>query len=179
MEINKSNVLAIKYKELIKYISQIGDHVDYHWDPDRITIKIQNNAKKDIFFVKLYQSPYAANPEQEYLEVYWRDASVCNYGASHKFHQDTDQKVIFNILLFVITNWKLQNLDFSINEAVHKAIDKALNSKVFIDLFQTKEEQIRAEEQAKVESHLSIDEFRKVIHEELGKISINLKIDSK
>lgn len=179
MEVNISNVLAKKYKELIGYISQIGNDVEYHWDSDRITIKIQNNAKKDILFVKLYQSPYVTNPEQEYLELYWREAFVCNYGMPHKFHQDTDQKVIFNILLFEIINHRLQNLDFSINETVHKAVEKTLSSEAITNFFQTKEEQIRAEERAKIESHLTIDEFRKVINEELGKISINLKIGDK
>lgn len=65
METNIPNVLAKKYKELIKYISQIGNSAEYHWDSDRIIIKVQNNAKEDILFIKLHQPPYAANPEQE------------------------------------------------------------------------------------------------------------------
>lgn len=179
METNIPNVLAKKYKELIKYISQIGNGAEYRWDSDRIIIKIQNNAKEDILFIKLHQSPYAANPEQEYLEIYWREAYVCNYGMPHKFHQDTDQRVIFHILLFEIINRRLQNLDFSINEAVHKVAERALSSEAIINFLRTKEEQIRVEEKAKIESRLSVDEFRKIINKELGKISINLKIGDK
>ena len=179
MEIDIPNIIAKKYKELITYISQIGNYAEYHWDPDRVIIKVQNNDKKVILWVKLHQSPYVSNPEQEYLEVYWRRPDVCNYSAPHLFHESTDQKIMFNILLFEMLNNRLQNMDYDVNDYIQNAVNRALSSEKITNWLKTKEEQIIMEERAKIENHLSIEEFRKVVNEELGKVSINLKIGDK
>lgn len=79
---------------------------------------------------------------------------------------------MFEIILFEITNWKIQNLD----KVIAKTINNTLDSDAISNWLKTKEEQIRMEERAKIENHLSMDDFRQIVREELGKINIQIAL---
>lgn len=86
-----------------------------------------------------------------------------------------DQKVIFNILLFEIINWKLDNIDSFISST----INKALSSEALTTWLNSKEQQIRAEERLAISTHLSSKELARKIKDEINKISVSLKIENK
>lgn len=174
---NKNDINIGKiYKDLITYLSNIGYSSCTNYSEENVFIQLTDaTGNKYLQFRLDYK--YKAYDGYDYnnLQVAWRLLSVSSFSAPHKFPKDMDQRVMFEIILSEITNWKLQNID----KVVTKKVDQLLNSDVITEWLKTKEEQIKIEERAKVENHLSINEFRQVIKEELSKISINLKIGDK
>lgn len=168
--------IGSNYKELIKYFGNVGYSSCTNYTERNVFIQIRDKKGEQYLQVRLdYSRDTVGEYDYNNLQIAWKLLGVTSFSIPHKFPKDMNQKVIFNIILFEITNWRLQHLD----EFIVKTIDKILNSDAITNWLKTKEEQIRIEEKAKIENHLSIEEFRKVVKEELGKISINLKIGDK
>ena len=164
-----------KYDDLIQYFSSLGNSCTNFRETNLFT-QVRNN-NNDVFsqFRIEYSRDVHGRCDYTHIQVSWKLVGLSYFSTPHKFKESTDQKIIFEIIMFEIISWKLQNID----RLITQTITTTLNSETISDWLKTKEEQIRMEERAKIESHLSIDEFRKVINEELGKISINLKIGDK
>lgn len=173
METNALNSVREKYKESLQYISNLGDRFEIICNVNTdATIKVKDYDEKELISVHLYQPINLNRWHQDYLRVSWKIPPKENFGRVDEFHQDMDQKIIFNILLYKIIDWKLSTFDGRFKDI----INSTLNSDTISDWLKTKEEQIRMEERAKIENHLSMNDFRQIVKEELGKISINLKI---
>lgn len=164
------------YKYLIEYLRNVGYTSITNYKDNNVFIQI-NNSKGEQYLQFRLDYHYKGYGEYDYnnLQVAWRLLNISGFSIPHKFPKDMDQRIIFEIILFEITNWKLQHID----ELVKSTINKTLDSEMISNWLKTKEEQIRTEERAKIENHFSIEEFRKVVNEELGKVSINLKIGDK
>lgn len=176
METNTSNSVREKYKELLQYISKLGDRFEIICNVNTdVTIKVKDYDGKELISVHLYQPINLNRWHPDYLRISWKISPKENFGRVDEFHQDMDQKVIFNILLYKVIDWKLSTFD----ERFKDIINSTLNSDTITDWLKTKEDQIRMEERAKIESHLSVEDLKKVIKEELSKVSINLKIGDK
>ena len=164
------------YNELIGYLCNIGYTSTTNYRERNVFIQVRDDKGEQYLQFRLdYPNELITGYDYNNLQVAWRLLGVSPFSPPHKFHRDMDQRVIFETILFEITNWKLQNLD----KVVAKKVNELLNSDTITDWFKTKEEQIRTEERVKIENHLSIEEFRKVVNEELSKVSINLKIGDK
>lgn len=160
------------YKELIDNLSNIGYSSTISYDEKNVFIQVKNSNGERFLQFRLNYSVSYQEYDYEHLQVAWRLLGVSNFSTPHKFHKDMDQKVMFEIILFEITNWKLQNLD----KVITKTISNTLNSNAISNWLKTKEEQIREEERAKIENHLSMDDFRQIVKEELGKINIQIAV---
>lgn len=170
---NLNNFIEKDYKELIQYLCCIGHSSTTNYKPNNVYIQIRNKEGEVFLEFRLeYYRDSSWTLDYNYIQVAWRLTGYSSFSHPHKFHKDMDQKVMFDIMLFEINNWKLSHID----ELITKTISKTLDSGVITNWLKTKEEQIRIEERVKIETHLSMDEFRKVIKEELCKIKINFKI---
>lgn len=164
------------YKELILYFCNIDHAYCVNYSEKNVFIQVKNKEYKIYLEFRLdYPKDKFGEYDYKYLQIAWRLRGYSSFSIPHKFPKDMNQNIIFSIILFEIANWKLKNLD----KIVTDKVNEVLSSEVITDWLKTKEEQIRTEERAKIENHLSIEEFRKVINEELGKVSINLKIGDK
>lgn len=164
------------YKDLIKYLSNIDSAYTVNYAERNVFVQVRNSKREQYLQFRLdYHYDSIEGYDYNNLQIAWRLLGVSSFSIPHKFPKDMDQRVMFDIILFEITNWKLQNLD----KIVARKVNELLNSDTITDWLETKEEQIRAEERLRIENHLSIEEFRKVVNEELNKISINLKIGDK
>ena len=164
------------YKELILYFCNIDYASCTNYSERNVFIQVKNKEFKIYLEFRLdYPRDKYGEYDYNYIQIAWRLRGYSSFSIPHKFPKDIGQNSIFNIILFEITNWKLKNLD----KIVADKVNEVLSSEAITTWLKTKEEQIRMEERAKIENHLSIDEFRKVINEELGKVSINLKIGDK
>ena len=174
---NLDNIdIGKNYTELIKYLCNIGYKSTVNYTEANVFIQIRNSGGEQYLQFRLnYHNNVITGYEYDNLQVAWRLLGFSTFSPPHRFPKDMDQRIIFETILFEITSWKLQH----INELVTKTINKALDSKIITNWLKTKEEQIRIEERAKIENHLSLEEFRKVINEELNKVNINLKIGDK
>lgn len=170
----KSVTVPEKYKELIQYISQLGASTRKDYDLNSVVIKVFDSSNKETLRVKLTQP--LTNIEDEnyhYLTLYWLIPPGGNYFHYNKFHESTDKSVIFNTLLFEITNWKLQNID----RRIACAINKALSSETITSWLENKERDIRKDERQNIINHLSIEELRELLNKELSNIKVSLKIE--
>lgn len=97
------------YNELIQYVSCLGKPIIIK-DFLSVTIRLFNNSDKE--FLKVVLSVPKSNESYDYniVEISWRYTSSMLSFEKYKCSADIDQKVIFNILLFNITNWKLDNI---------------------------------------------------------------------
>lgn len=163
------------YKKLIKYLGSIGYSSTTNYAERNVFIQVRNSNEDESLQFRLNYSVSYQEYDYDHLQVAWRLLGVSGFSAPHKFPKDMDQKIMFEIILFEITNWKLQNL----NKVIAKTINDTLDSDTISNWLKTKEEQIRKEERVKIENHLSMDDFRQIVKEELSKISINLKIGDK
>lgn len=160
------------YKELIDNLSNIGYSSTISYDEKNVFIQVKNSNGNRFLQFRLNYSVSYQEYDYDHLQVAWRLLDVSSFSAPHKFPKDMDQKVMFEIVLFEITNWKLQNLD----KIVAKTINDTLDSDAISNWLKTKEEQIRMEERAKIENHLSRDDFKQIVKEELGKINIQIAV---
>lgn len=165
-----------KYQELIGYISQMGYKAAIRYESQvEIFIVLSDYSKTEFMEVHLFQPLDNKNAYHfKKLRINWRILPDKYLIGDHWFDENTDQMIIFNILLFDILKWKVGKLSTLNIDASNIFIYEVINN-----WLKTREEQIRKEEQLKIANHLSIEEFRKVVGEELGKISINLKIGDK
>lgn len=164
-----------KYDDLIQYFSSLGNGCTNFRETNLFTQVRNNNNEVFLQFRIEYPRDVHGRYIYTHIQVSWKLVGLSNFSVPHRFKESTDQRIIFEIIMFEIISWKLQNMD----KLIVQTLTTTLNSETISDWLKTKEEQIRMEERAKIESHLSVDEFRKVISEELGKISINLKIGDK
>lgn len=174
---NLNNIdIGKNYRELIEYLHNIGHTSTTSWSEKNVFIQVRNGKGEQYLQFRLdYCYDVLDGYKYDELQVAWKLVGISKFSTPHKFPKDLNQKVMFDIILFEITNWKLKNLD----KIVTNKVNEVLSSEAITDWLKTKEEQIRMEERAKIENHLSLDEFRKVVKEELGKVSINLKIGDK
>lgn len=168
--------IGTNYNELIEYLCNIGYTSTINYKERNVFIQVRNVTGEQYLQFRL-DYPYDTLKGYNYdkLQIAWKLLEVSNFSIPHKFPKDLNQKVMFDIILFEITNWKLKNFD----KIVTRKVNEVLNSEAITNWLKTKEEQIRMEERAKIENHLSIEEFRKVVKEEISKVSINLKIGDK
>lgn len=167
--------ISINYKELIEYLRNVGYKSTVNYAEKNVFIQVRNNEGEQYLQFRLDYHMDAKGYDYENLQVAWRLLGYSVFSAPHRFPKDMNQKVIFEIIMFEIINWKLQHID----GLVVRTINKTLNSDSITNWLKTKEEQIRMEERAKIENHLSAEELRKVIKEELGKVSVSFKINDK
>lgn len=160
------------YKELIDYLCNIGYSFTVHYGEKNVFMQVKNSNGDRFLQFRLNYSVSYQEYDYDHLQIAWRLLGVSSFSAPHKFPKDMDQKVMFEIILFEITNWKLQNLD----KVIAKTINDTLDSDAISNWLKTKEEQIRMEERAKIENHLSMDDFRQIVREELGKINIQIAL---
>lgn len=174
---NDSNDINIgtNYVELIKYLRNIGYSSTVNYAERNVFIQVRNSNGEQYLQFRLDYPLDAGKYNYENLQVAWRLLGYSSFSVPHKFPKGMNQKAIFEIIMFEITSWKLQYID----DLIVKTINKALNTDTITNWLKTKEEQIRMEERAKIENHLSAEELRKIIKEELGKVSINFKIGDK
>lgn len=175
MDKSEQTTLGQRYEELVSYLSSFGNSRT-NFSEANVFTQVRNN--KDEVFLQFrldYPRDIHGKYDYDYVQVAWRLLGVSNFSAPHKFKASLNQKVIFDIILFEIISWKLQNID----KIVAQTITTVLDSETISNWLKTKEEQIRTEEKIKFENHLSMNEFRTIIQEELSKISINLKIGDK
>lgn len=101
-----------KYNELIQYISYLGKTILLR-DGMSLTIRLLDNSTEEPLKVTL--SIPMNNEEYDYTQVNvsWRIPSKMEAFKTLKFLASASQKVMFDTLLFDITNWKL---DYLINK---------------------------------------------------------------
>ena len=165
-----------KYSELIKYISQIGYKAYIRYESQiEVFIVLSDYCKKQFMEVHLFQ-PLDNKDAYHFkkLRINWRVFPNSYLGNDHWFDEDTDQMVIYNTLLFDIIKWKIEKLGEANIDDSNIFMYEVMNN-----WLKAKEEQTVTEEKVKLQNHLSLEEFRKVINEELSKVSINLKIGDK
>lgn len=167
--------IGTNYKELIGYLHNIGHKSTVNYTEKNVFIQVRNNEGEQYLQFRLDYCLDTEGYNCENLQVAWKLLGYSGFSTPHRFPKDMNQKVIFEIIMFEIINWKLQHID----DLVIKTINKTLDSDSITNWLKTKEEQIRIEERTKIENHFSVEEFRKVMKEELGKININFKIGTK
>lgn len=162
-----------KYQELIGYISQMGYKAAIRYESQvEIFIVLSDYSKTEFMEVHLFQPLDNKNAYHfKKLRINWRIFPDKYLIGDHWFDEDADQMAIFNILLFDILKWKVGKLSNINIDDSNIFIYEVLNN-----WLKTREDQIIRKERIKIENRLSVEEFRKVVKEELKKISINLKI---
>ena len=177
MEAGKHFNFEEKYKELIQYISQLGGGNIIYNDFLSVTIRVQDNSSKEFLRVNINVPKFEGTNNYDYssVEVKWRTTLHTYPFKTHRFSASMDQKVIFNILLFEIINWKLDNID----SLISSTINKALSSEALTTWLNNKEQQIRADERLAISTHLSSKELARKIKDEINKIRVSLKIENK
>lgn len=169
----ESITVSEKYKDLIQYISQLGTSTRKDYDLNSVVIKVFDNSNKETLRVKLTQPlTNIGDKNYHYLTLYWLIPPGGNYFHYNKFHESTDKTVIFNTLLFEVTNWKLQNID----RRIACAINNILSSETITSWLENKEMNIREDERQNIINHLSIEELKGLLNRELSNIKISLKI---
>lgn len=164
-----------KYQELLQCISHLGGGSVSYPDFMSVTTKALDSSKKEFLRIRVYVPKVKGTYDYNSIEVEWRPTIQTFPFKAHRFSASMDQKIIFNILLFEITNWKLDN----ISTLISSTIDKALNSEALVTWLNTKEQQIRTDERLAISTHLSSEELARKINEEINKISVTLKVESK
>lgn len=168
-----ASTISERYKELIEYLSQIGNSfaITLKTQTD-ININIFDAAKNVTIVFHLYQPLDKNSYEGNFLKVSWKISPQEKFSIPHKFMETTDPKIIFNIILFEITDWKLKNID----DMIVNTINKALGSEIITSWLKTKEEQIRMEERNKIYTHLNSEEIKNIIIKEINKTDVSFKL---
>ena len=172
----EENTIKEKYQELINYISQIGYESFIRYESQvEVYIILSDYCKKEFMEIHLFQP---INDKKAYhfkkLRIDWRIFPDKYLNNSHWFDEDIDQMVIYNTLLFDIIKWKIEKIGEVNVDDSNIFMYEVMNS-----WLKTREKQTVTEEKIKIQNHLSMEEFREVIKDELGKVSINLKIGDK
>ena len=95
------------YKELIENLSNIGYSSIISYDEKNVFIQIKNSNGDRFLQFRLNYSVSYQEYDYDHLQVAWRLLGVSSFSAPHEFPKDMDQKVMFEIILFEITNWKI------------------------------------------------------------------------
>lgn len=173
MENTSINDIPLKYKELILYLSQMGHSSNINYGTYNTFIQVLDKDRNVTLQFRLdYPKDAEGKLNFSYLQIAWRIPGHSRFSTPHKFQEATDAEVILNILLFEITDWKLNNID----DKIIIAINKALDSETITSWLKAKEEQIRMEERDKILTHLNPEELKSNIINELNKANISFKL---
>lgn len=113
MRTNAPNTIREKYSELISYITAIElKHEITMENQVEITIKISDYFEREVFKIHLFQ-PFDREYEYNFhrLRVSWCIPPDEHLNHNHWFNEDLDQKEIFNIILFDMIKYKINNID--------------------------------------------------------------------
>lgn len=99
-----------EYQELIDYLSCLGNVKPY---PDYMsrTLRVFDNSMNDELKVEISIPMINGKYDTTQVLIRWKDPSYTNTLRTLKFKSSMNQKVMFDILLFDITNWKLNYLN--------------------------------------------------------------------
>lgn len=99
-----------EYQELIQYLSCLGD-VKLYKDYMSMTLRIFDTTMKEILKVELSIPRVDEEYDTTFLSIRWKAPSYTGNFKTLRFNAFMNQEAMFNILLFDITNWKLDYLN--------------------------------------------------------------------
>lgn len=108
-----TDTIKEKYKELISYISQMGNRTQIKYESQvETSLQIFNYFGDEIINIHLFQ-PLDDSKEYNYrrLRVSWKVPPEGTLGHNAWYNENTNQDIIFKRLLFDILNWRIQNID--------------------------------------------------------------------
>ena len=98
-----------EYQELIQYISCLGN-VELYKDFMSLTIRVFDTSLKEVIKVEISIPKINGEYDKSQVTVRWKNPSHTDHFQILKFNTSMEQKMMFNVLLFAITNGKLNYL---------------------------------------------------------------------
>lgn len=98
-----------EYQELIQYISCLGN-VKLYKDFMSLTIRVFDTSLEESIKVEISIPKINGEYDKSQVVIRWKNPSYTNTFQILRFNTSIDQKIMFNILLFDITNQKLNYL---------------------------------------------------------------------